>query len=111
MFYRLLSDKNSCNNCLNDSYLALRPPKNASCLFSDFNYVSPDINNTPEKVINSKYYDINQLPTLKEFTDKSSLSLFHVNICSLLKNIDDLEHLTQSVNTGFDISMLFRSQR
>ena len=39
-----------------------------------------------------KYYDINQLQTLKEFTDKSSLSLNHLNTYSLLKNTDDLEH-------------------
>ena len=53
----------------------------------------PDINNTPENVINSNYYDIDQLQTLKPFTDKSSLSLFHLNTCSLSKNIDDFEHL------------------
>ena len=56
-----------------------------------------------ENVINSNYYDIDQLQTLKEFTDKSSLSLFHLNICSFSKNIDDLEHLFQSTKTDFDI--------
>ena len=43
---------------------------------SQFNHFSSDINNTPENVINSTYYDDNQLSTLKEFTDKNSLSLY-----------------------------------
>ena len=40
----------------------------------------------PESVINSNYYDIDQLQTLKEFTYKSGLSLFHMNTCSLILN-------------------------
>ena len=46
---------------------------------------SADINNTPQNVINSNYYDTDQLQTLKEFTAKSSLSLFHLNTGSLSK--------------------------
>ena len=54
--------------------------------FIEFNSFSSDINNTLENVINSNYYDTDQLQTLKECTDKSSLSVFNLNICSLKKH-------------------------
>ena len=57
----------------------------------------------PENVINSNYFDIDQLQTLKEFADKSSLSLASLNTCSLSKNVDDFEHLIQLTKTDFDI--------
>ena len=81
--YPLISDKIYCNSDSNESCLELKPPKNLSHLFNEFNSFSSDINNTIENIINSNYYDANQLQTLKEFTDKISLSLFHLNICSL----------------------------
>ena len=90
-FYSLLSYKFYCNNDSNESF-------------------SSDINNTPENVINSNYYDIDQLQTLKEFTDKSYLSLFHLNTCSLSKNIDDFEYLIQSTKTDFDIIAVSESR-
>ena len=86
----------------NESCLTLKPPKNLSHLFNEFNSFSSDINNTPENVINSNYCDIDQLQTLKEFTNKNSLSLFHLNTCSLSKNKDNFEHLIQSTKTDFD---------
>ena len=102
-FYSLFSDRFYCNSDSNELPLSLKPPKNLSYLFNEFNSFSSDINNTPEYVINSNYYDIDQLYTLKEFTVKSSLSLFHLNTSSLSKNIDDFEHLIQSTKTDFDI--------
>ena len=57
--------------------------------FNEFNSICSDVDNTPEYIINSNYYDINYLKTLKESTDKSSHSLFYLNTCSLSKNIDD----------------------
>ena len=33
----------------------------------------------PENIVNSKYYDIIQVETFKEFTDKTFLSLCHLN--------------------------------
>ena len=83
--YSLLSDTFYCNSDSNESCLTIKPSKNLSHLFNEFNSFSSDINNTPENVINSNYYDIDQLQTLKEFADKSSLSLFHLNTCSLSK--------------------------
>ena len=67
----MLSDRFYCNSDSNKSCLTLKPPNNLSHLFSEFNYFSSDINNNPENVINSSYYDIGQLQTLKEFTEKS----------------------------------------
>ena len=108
----MLSDRLYCNSDPTESCLTLKPPKNLSQLFNEFNSFSSDINNTPENVISSNYYDIVQLQTLKEFTDKTSLSQFYVCInldvninfsFSLSKNIDDFEHLSQSTKTDFDI--------
>ena len=94
----MLTDRFFCNSDLNESCLTLKP-RNLTHLFNEFSSFSSDINDTPENVIN----DIDQLQTLKEFTDKSSLSLFHLNTCSLSKNIYDFEHLIQSTKTDFDI--------
>ena len=90
--------------------LNIKTTKEFSHLFNEFNSFSSDINNTPENVINSNYYDIDQLQTLKEFTVKSSLSLFHLNTSSLSKNIDDFEHLIQSTKTDFDIIAVSESR-
>ena len=52
--------------------------------------------------INSKYYDINKLNSLK--LDKlSSFGLFHVNIASLNLHIDDLKLILSLLNFNFDI--------
>ena len=56
--YSLLSDRFYCNSDSNKSCLTLKPPKNLSHLSNEFIYFSTDINNTPENVINSNYYDI-----------------------------------------------------
>ena len=104
--YSLLSDRFYCNSDSNESCLTLKPPKNLSHLFNKLNSFS----NAPENVINSNYYDIDQLQTLKEFTDKISLSVFHLNTSSLSKNIDDFEHLIPSTKTDFDIIAVSESR-
>ena len=108
--YSLFSNRFYCNSDSNESSLTLKPPKSLSHLFNEFNSFSSDINNTLENVINCNYYDIDQLQTLKEFTDKSSLSLFHLNTSSLSKNIDNFEHLIQSTKTDFDIIAVSESR-
>ena len=107
--YSLPSGRFYCNSDSNESCLTLKPPKNLSHLFNKFNSFPSDINNTPENVINSNY-DIDQLQTLKEFTDKSSLSLFYLNTCTLSKYTDDFEHLIQSIKTDFDIIAVSESR-
>ena len=53
--------------------------------------------------MNSNYYDIDQIQTSKSPEKGKSLSLFHINACSLIKNFDDLEHLLKCKNKVFDI--------
>ena len=72
-------------------------------LYNQFNNTSPEKNNDPTNVVNSKYYDIDQIQTLKFPNKHKSLALFHINACSLNKNFDDLEHLLKCTNKVFDI--------
>ena len=57
----------------------------------------------PENTISSKYYDIDELQNLKITNSSYSLSLFHINACTLSKNFDDLQHLLSCTNKIFDI--------
>ena len=60
-------------------------------------------NSDPENVVNFKFYNIDQIQTLK-FPDKhKSLALFHINACSLNKNFHDVDHLLKCTNKVFDI--------
>ena len=62
-----------------ESLLSLKPPSDLALLYNQFNNISPEKNSDPENVVNSKFYDINQIQTLK-FPDKhKSLALFHIN--------------------------------
>ena len=54
-------------------------------------------------MIQSKYYDIDELQHLKSLNKKKSLSLFHINSCSLNKNFEELQNLLQSANITSDI--------
>ena len=75
-------------------------------LVNQFNNMSSqpdDINSDdPENTVSSKYYDIDELQNLK-INNSNSLSLFHVNACSLSRNFDDLQHLLSCTNKIFDI--------
>ena len=74
--YPLLSVKIYCDNNLNESCLALKRKQNLSYLFNDFNNFSSDIDNIPENINNSKYYDIDQL--LDHTVGISSAQQLHV---------------------------------
>ena len=73
-------------------------------MYNQFNNTSPEKNNELVNVLNSKYYDIDQIQTLKFPNKHKSLALFHINACSLNKNFDDLEHLLKCTNKVFDIT-------
>ena len=47
--------------------------------------------NDPEKIYSSKYYHIMQMDNIEIPYENKSLSLFHINACSLNKNLDDLQ--------------------
>ena len=50
-----------------------------------------------------RYYDVEQIQTLKIPNRSKSLSMFHINTCSLSRNFDDLEYLLKTANMNFDI--------
>ena len=85
------------------SLLSLKPPSDLALLYNQFNNTSPEKNNDPVNVVNSKYYEIDQIQTLKFPNKHKSLALFHINACSLNKNFDDLDHLFKRTNKVFDI--------
>ena len=92
----VLNNKN--NNANSGSSINLEPPPNLSLLFNQFNDLSSDsINKNPENMMtNCKYYDIDDIQTIK--SKPNSLSLFHLNACFLSKNFDDLEYLIKTTN-------------
>ena len=50
-----------------------------------------------------RYYDIQEIQTLKLSNKSKALSMFHINTCSLNKTFDDLEYLLKTKNINFDI--------
>ena len=88
---------------INSTSLVLKPSANLSLYFNQFNNFSPNQRNKPEYVVNSNYYDFDQLQTLDFHEKNNSLSLFYINACSLSKKFDDLEHLLKCTSKVFDI--------
>ena len=86
-----------------NSSLVLKPPPDLALLFNQFNNAIPENCSDPENVIQSKYYDIDELQKLKITNKENSLSLFHINSCSLNKNFEELQNLLQSTNINFGV--------
>ena len=63
----------------------------------------PENSNDPEKISSSKYYDTEEMHNIEIPHKNKSLSLFHINTCSLNKNFDDLQHLLSCTKTKFYI--------
>ena len=116
-FNSLSSNKNSLAYCINsdsnitqwkdlennyDSSLLLKP-SNLELLVNQFNNATPENGNDPEKITSSKYYDIDEMHNIEIPHKNKSLSLFHINACSLNKNFDDLQHLLSCTKKNFDI--------
>ena len=55
-------------------------------------------------MIQSKYYDIDELQQLRIPNKEKSLSFFHINSCSLNKNVEELQNLLQSTDIQFDVT-------
>ena len=72
----------------NSSNLVLKPPPNLKSLFNQFNNSSQihDFKD-PENVVSCKYYNLEEVQTMKIPNKKNYLSLFHINACSLSKNL------------------------
>ena len=89
-------------NSLNSSLL-LKPTPDLTLLFNQLINAIPENRSDPENAIQSKYYDIGELQKLKIPNKENSLSLFHINSCSLNKNFEELQNLLQSANINFDV--------
>ena len=87
-----------------DSSLSLKPSSNLEFLVNQFNNATPENSNDSEKISSSKYYDIEEMHNIEIPHKNKSLSLFHINACSLNQNFDDLQHLLSCTKTKFDIT-------
>ena len=72
------------------------------------NNASPEDDTDPGNVVQSKYYDIDELENMKVPIKDKSLALFHINTCSLNKNLDDFWYncLTQ-IRTTKNVSLIY----
>ena len=61
-------------------------------LVNQFNNATPEHSDDPEKTSSSKYYDIEEINNIEIPLKNKSLSLFHINTCSISKNFDNLQH-------------------
>ena len=77
---------------------------NLNKLFNKFNSFSSQQNKDTEN-INCKYYNIEEIQSLNSLNHKDALktSLFHINTCSLPKNIAELEYLLDKSKIDFDV--------
>ena len=82
-FLVFINNNNNNNNeskNLNSS-LILKPSPDLALLFNQFNNVIPENNSDPKNVIQSKYYDTDELQQLKIPNKEKSLSFFHIDSC------------------------------
>ena len=86
-----------------NSSLSLKLSSNLQLLVNLFNNATPENNDDPEKTCSSKYYDIEAMRNIEISHKNKSLSLFHINACSLKKKFDDLQHLLSCAKANFDI--------
>ena len=70
--------------------LSLKPSLNIELLVYQFKNATPENSNDSEKICSSKYYDIEEMYNIEIPHKNKSLSLFHINACSLNKNFDNL---------------------
>ena len=103
------SEKNNLNG-----FLLLKPPPGLALFFNQFNKSISENRSDPENVISISYmsqvlqnfqstYDVYELQKLKIPNIRRTLSLFHINSCSLNKNFEELQNLLQSTNINFDV--------
>ena len=76
----------------------MKPSENLKLFVNQFNNVSPEGNTDPGNVVQSKYYDIDELQNMKIPNKDKSLASFHINACSQNKNFDVLEHFLSCTN-------------
>ena len=82
--------------------MSLKPSSNLEFLLNQFNNVTPEKSNNPEKVCSSKCHDIEEMHNIEIPHKNKSLSMFHINAFSLA-NFGDLQHLLNCTKINFDI--------
>ena len=91
-------DTNNSNN------LVVKPPPNLNSLLNQFNNSSKTHDfKDPKNIVKSKFFRSRKSSNHKIPNKKSSLSLFHINTCSLTKNFEDHKYLLKTTNTNFNI--------
>ena len=88
----------------------LKPPKNLSNFYNEFNNFSSQQNRNTENIIKWKYYDIEEIQSLNSLNHEDVLILFHINTCSLPKNIEELEFLLDKTKIDFDVIIISESK-
>ena len=80
-FLGFVNNNNDNNNESknSNSSLILKPPSDLALLSDQFNNAIPENNSNLENMIQSKYYDIDELQQLKIPNKEQSLSFFHIN--------------------------------
>ena len=68
-------NKNYIETSNKNSSVLLKPSPNLELLFNQFKNPSPEQQNDPENVVNSRYFDIDQIQSLKCSQKEKSLSL------------------------------------
>ena len=106
--YQTLRKSNNLHCYSSDSYptktcLALKPAKILSNLFNEFSNLSSQKNKGTKNIISYKYYNIDEAQSLNNANNKDTLNIFHINTCSLPKNIEELEYLIEKTKIDFDI--------
>ena len=102
-----LTDSLKLDNMNSTSTLVLKQPANLSQTFNQFNDITENhTNRDPRNVVKCRYYDIEEFQTLNIPNKSNSLSLFHINTCSISKNFD-LEYLLKTTNMNFDVTEIF----
>ena len=66
-----------------NSSLILKSLPDLALLFNQFSSSIPIINSNPENIVQTKYFDIDESQQLKIHNNEKSLSLFHINFCSI----------------------------
>ena len=92
----------------NESSLLLKPSKNLKILLNQFNNASPEDNIDTRNVVQSKYYNVDELQH-KIPNKNKSMALFHIKACSLIDNFDDLQHLLSCTDKNLDVIAITES--
>ena len=97
-----LTDSLKLDNMKSTSTLVLKQPAKLSQLFNQFNNTTKNHTNKDlDNAVQWRYYDIEEIQTLKTPNKSKSLSMFHINAYSLSKNFHDLEYLLKTTDMNF----------